>query len=156
MASRNVFHVHYIQASVHVGRKFTLKEIHDDAACGCRFDVPIADGSSRVDHNYISATATGFQSDLFSHELRPLIGADHVCQRDWRSFVCNMPGSAETHGGDRAGIDHAPYLIFLGGANDGASALHVRPIHLAGVTYPEPIVRGHVENKLAALNGFSQ
>src|SRR5437660_11294276 len=82
--------------------------------------------------------------------------ADHVIQTDWRALVTRLPVRGKTHGGNRAGIDHATNAGLLGGPQDQTRAFDICPVHGLGIEYPEAIIRRYVENQLATCHAASQ
>ena len=100
VAAGALANVDQIQSGFHVGGKFSLQKVDDDAAGGSRLDVLLADRSGGIHGYHAHAAAAGFERNLFGHEFRALVVADHIGQGNGRIFVGGTAVSGESDGGD--------------------------------------------------------
>ena len=98
--------------------------------------------------------APGLQRDLLRHELRPLVVADHVGQRNRRVLIRRMPVAGESHGRNAGGVDHASHAILPRRFQNRPRAVDVGPVHLRRIAHPEPVVGRHVKHGIASRHGF--
>ena len=100
VGARDFGDVDEIEAGVHVGGKFAVEEVDEDAACGRGLAVVGADGRRRVEDHDLLAASRGLDRFLLGEKLGALVVADHVGERDRRVFVDDDAVGAEVHGGD--------------------------------------------------------
>ncbi len=154
MPLRADFHIHQIQPGLDIGGKLAFHKIDHDAARRRGLHILLADRRRRIHRDHVHAAAPGLQRQLFGHELRALVGADHIRQRHRRIFIRGMPVLVEADGGHARSVDHAPHANLAGGVKNCPRALYVRAIHLLWIAHPEAVVGGHVEDRLAARHCF--
>ena len=156
MSTGTFGNVDQVKTSIHIRGKLALQEIDDNTPGGRGLHVLLADRGRGIHHHNPHAAAAGLQRQLLRHELRALVGTDHVRQRHGRILVGGMAISRKSDGRHARSVHHTAHPAFPRRFQNRASAVHVGAIHLVRIAYPQPVVGRHVKNRIAASHRFFQ
>ena len=152
MPARALAHVHQVQASLHIGGKLALQKIQHDTSRGRRLHILLADRSRWIHRHHMHPATPSLQRNLFRHELRSLVVANHIRQRNRRILVRRMPIVRESHRRHARCINNALHAGLPRRFQNRACAADVRPVHLLRIPHPEPVVSCHVKHRIAAAH----
>ena len=150
MAASTFRYVHQIQTRIHIRRKLLFQEVHDNPSRGRGLNILFANRRAGIDHDHIHPAAPRLQRDFLSHELRPLVRADHPIERNRRILVSPMAVRSESHGRDARSVDHPPHSDSFARPPEPPAYPRRSPIHLLRIANPKPIVSRNVKHHVAA------
>ena len=149
MHPRNLIHIDKIQPRIDIRRKLLIQKVDDDPSRRRRLHIHRAHRRRRIQNHDLLPRARRLNRHLLGHPLRALVVPDHVRLAHRRLFIHDRRILAKSHRRHARCVHHAPHARLTRQPQQLPRALDIRLVHLRRIRHPQPVIRGHMNQRIA-------